>query len=88
MISWIIKVCLLLAVIAHLAFFVLQMFFWQSALVQQTLLGGFTIEQKAEILAHNQGLYNGFLGAGLLWGLFAMNPKTPEIKTYWIAVFS
>jgi putative membrane protein len=82
-----IKACIFLAVIAHLGFLVLQMFLWQSSLVQETLLGGFTIEQKAEILAHNQGLYNGFLGAGLLWGLFAMNSKTPEIKIYWVAVF-
>ena len=56
------------------------MFLWQTSFVQETLLGGFTIEQKAEILAHNVGLYNGFLSAGALWGLLAMNTKLPEVK--------
>ncbi|MEP0834348.1 DUF1304 domain-containing protein [Microcoleus sp. AS-A8] len=56
------------------------MFLWQSSFVQETLLGSFSIEQKSEILAHNLGLYNGFLSAGALWGLLATNPKIPKVK--------
>ncbi|AFY67275.1 protein of unknown function DUF1304 [Geitlerinema sp. PCC 7407] len=56
------------------------MFLWTTPLVQEKLLGGFSIEQKAEILARNIGLYNGFLSAGALWGLLAMNPQIPTMK--------
>ncbi|MBN3940563.1 MAG: DUF1304 domain-containing protein [Nostoc sp.] len=75
-----INFCLVWAVIVHLFFLVAEMFLWQTSFVQETLLGGFTIAQKAEILAHNVGLYNGFLSAGALWGLLAMNPKIPKVK--------
>lgn len=75
-----INLCLVWTVAAHLLFLVAEMFLWQTSFVQEKLLDGFSIEQKAEILAHNMGLYNGFLSAGALWGLLAMNPKIPAIK--------
>lgn len=46
------KICILFAALAHLGFLVVQMFFWQSSFVQTKLLAGFTLEQKAKILAH------------------------------------
>lgn len=82
-----VKLCILFAALIHFAFLVMQMFFWQSTLVQTRLLAGFTLEQKAEILAHNQGLYNGFLGAGLAWALLAISSNAPPIKVRWVAVF-
>lgn len=75
-----INLCLIWTLAAHLLFLVAEMFLWQTSFIQETLLGNFTTEQKAEILAHNMGLYNGFLGVGALWGLLAMNPKVPTIK--------
>ncbi|AVH63584.1 DUF1304 domain-containing protein [Nostoc sp. 'Peltigera membranacea cyanobiont' N6] len=75
-----INFCLVWAVVAHLLFLVAEMFLWQTSFMQEILLGGFTTAQKAEILAHNVGLYNGFLSAGALWGLLAMNPKIPKVK--------
>jgi len=37
------------------------------------------------VLAANQGLYNGFLAAGLVWGLFHGNPGFAfQIKTFFL----
>lgn len=63
----------LLALVAllHLYFLVLEMFLWTKPRTRKIF--GLT-EAQAEatrILAANQGLYNGFLAAGLLWGLGA-----------------
>ncbi len=55
----------------HAAFLVLEMFLWQTPFGRKTF--GTTKEFAAESakLAANQGLYNGFLAAGLVWGLIA-----------------
>ena len=53
----------------HLAFLVLEMFLWTEPVGMRVF--GLTPEFAAESapLAMNQGLYNGFLAAGLIWGL-------------------
>jgi putative membrane protein len=53
----------------HLYFLVLEMFLWNRPFGRR--LFGLTPEfaQASAALAANQGLYNGFLAAGLLWGL-------------------
>jgi putative membrane protein len=55
----------------HGGFLVLEMFLWQEPWVLQRF--GMTAEQAASsaTLAANQGLYNGFLAAGLIWSVFA-----------------
>lgn len=59
----------LLVALEHLYFLYLEMFLWTTP--KGLKIFGNT-QQKAEdskVLAANQGLYNGFLAAGLLWGL-------------------
>ena len=53
----------------HIGFLVLEMFFWTRPIGLKTF--GMTLEvaQQSAALAANQGLYNGFLAAGLIWGL-------------------
>ena len=53
----------------HVYFLVLEMFLWQTPFGLKTF--GITPEIAASsaVLAANQGLYNGFLAAGLLWAL-------------------
>jgi putative membrane protein len=53
----------------HLYFLVLEMFLWTKPLGRRTF--GLDVEsaQATRTLAANQGLYNGFLVAGLGWGL-------------------
>jgi putative membrane protein len=62
---------LLVAIVAlsHVGFLLLEMFLWTDPIGQRVF--GTTPEFAAasKVLAANQGLYNGFLAAGLLWGL-------------------
>lgn len=58
-----------LVAILHLYFLVLEMFLWTRPLGLKTF--GLTPEfaNATRALAANQGLYNGFIAAGLGWGL-------------------
>lgn len=60
-----------LVAVAHVYFMVLEMFFWTKPRGRRVF--GLTAEfaQATKALAANQGLYNGFLAAGLGWGLYA-----------------
>lgn len=60
---------LIFVALEHIYFLVLEMFFWTRPLGMETF--GLTPEFAAQSasLAANQGLYNGFLAAGLLFGL-------------------
>ena len=59
-----------LVALLHLYFLVLEMFFWDKPLGRRTfgLTPDFAAASKR--LAANQGLYNGFLVAGLVWGIW------------------
>ena len=63
------SIAVALVALLHLYFLVLEMFFWDKPLGLRTF--GLTPEFAAasKTLAANQGLYNGFLAAGLVWGL-------------------
>ena len=79
------KVLIGLVAFIHVLFLMMQMFFWDTPFVQDKLLKDFTPEQVATILAHNQGLYNGFLAAGLIWGLsIAQMSRKIEPTSIWI----
>lgn len=59
----------LLVALEHLYFLYLEMFLWTTP--KGLRVFGNTAEkaEASRVLAANQGLYNGFLAAGLLWGL-------------------
>ncbi len=65
------NVFIVLVIIAHLAFLVLEMFFWDHPLGRRVFAMSAEESASSAVLAMNQGLYNGFLAAGLLWGLLA-----------------
>lgn len=56
--------------VSHIGFLILEMFLWNTPTGQSAF--GLTPEFAAAtaVLAMNQGLYNGFLAAGLIWGLW------------------
>lgn len=62
------KILVGIIALLHLGVLTLEMFLWSTPLVQDKFKD-FTPEELAAILAANQGLYNGFLAAGLVWGL-------------------
>jgi putative membrane protein len=53
----------------HVYFLLLEMFFWTKPLGLKTFRNSLEKAQDSAVLAANQGLYNGFLAAGLIWGL-------------------
>ncbi len=61
----------LFVAIEHVGILVLEMFFWDHEIGREIF--SMTAEESAitKTLAANQGLYNGFLAAGLFWGLLA-----------------
>jgi putative membrane protein len=73
-----------LVAVLHLYILVLEMFLWDKPLGRRVF--GLTPEFAAasKVLAANQGLYNGFLAAGLLWGL-ALGQAGDYIKIFFLA---
>ena len=53
----------------HLYILVLEMFLWRTPYGRRAFGTTQEAADSSAVLAANQGLYNGFLAAGLLWGL-------------------
>ena len=78
----------LLALVAleHVWILVLEMFLWTRPLGLRTFRQSEEKARASAALAANQGLYNGFLAAGLLWGLVASPPEfAVSIKVFFLA---
>lgn len=58
-----------LVALLHLYFLVLEMFFWTKPLGRKAFGLDKDFAERSKALAANQGLYNGFLAAGLFWSL-------------------
>ena len=58
-----------LVVLIHLYIVVLEMFLWDKPLGRKVFRSTPEFATASKVLAANQGLYNGFLAAGLIWGL-------------------
>jgi putative membrane protein len=55
--------------VLHLGFLILEMFYWNHPVGRKTFRMTAEYAAASASLAANQGLYNGFLAAGLAWGL-------------------
>ncbi|MDL2075896.1 DUF1304 domain-containing protein [Streptomyces sp. GXMU-J15] len=68
----------------HFYILVLEMFLWQKAPGRS--LHGFDpqLARTTAPLAANQGLYNGFLAAGLVWGLIAADPTGHDVQIFFL----
>lgn len=55
--------------ISHIGILILEMFFWNHPIGQKIFSMTPEVAASSSVLAMNQGLYNGFLAAGLFWGL-------------------
>ena len=77
---------ILIALIAilHVYILVLEMFLWDKPYVLKAF--GNTLEkaQLTKVLAQNQGLYNGFLAAGLFWSLLAPTACAVAIANFFL----
>ena len=57
--------------ILHFGFLYLEMFLWDKPRGMKSFRMTEEFAKQSKTLAMNQGLYNGFLAAGLIWGIFA-----------------
>ncbi|MEU8519651.1 DUF1304 domain-containing protein [Streptomyces sp. NBC_01216] len=69
----------------HAYILVLEMFLWERPPGRD--LSGFdaTMARATAPLAANQGLYNGFLAAGLVWGLIADDPTGHQVRVFFLS---
>lgn len=67
--SMLANVVIAIVALLHIYFLVLEMFFWTKPLGLKTFKRTQAQADDSKVLAANLGLYNGFLAAGLLWGL-------------------
>jgi putative membrane protein len=66
----------------HLYFLVLEMFLWTTPTGRKAFGLEPAFAEESKTLAANQGLYNGFLVAGLAWGLVA---DRTDVKVFFLA---
>jgi putative membrane protein len=78
--------CIAIAVVAclHILFFVLESFFWTKPLGRRVFGLTKEVAESSKSLAVNQGLYNGFLAAGLIWGLWG-GPCSFGVKVFFLS---
>jgi putative membrane protein len=72
-----------LVALLHLWFLALEMFLWTKPLGLKTFRLTPEFAAASKSLAANQGLYNGFLAAGLVWGLLLGGSGNP-IKIFFL----
>ena len=58
-----------IVIVLHVLFLILEMFLWDTPYGRKTFALSEDYAKQSAPLAANQGLYNGFLAAGLLWSL-------------------
>lgn len=70
--------------IEHLYILVLEMFLWTRPAGLRAF--GLTPEfaEQTAVLAANQGLYNGFLAAGLIWSLFRKQEDATSLRVFFL----
>jgi len=72
-----------LIAVLHIYFLVLEMFFWDKPMGLRAFGHTPEVAKVSKVLAANQGLYNGFLSAGLIWGLWLGHEGT-AIKIFFL----
>jgi putative membrane protein len=77
-------VLLLIALVAllHAYFLVLEMFLWTRPLGMKVFRLTLEKAESTKVLAANQGLYNGFLAAGLVWSIIG---ERRDVATFFLA---
>lgn len=78
------KVFVGLVAVAHLGFLVLEMFLWTTPYALKSFNMTAEYAQSTSVLAANQGLYNGFLAAGLLWSIY-LGPDGFAVRMFFLA---
>lgn len=73
-----------LVALLHAYFLVLEMFLWETRFGRRVFGTTPDFAAASKVLAANQGLYNGFLAAGLAWGLW-LGEDGIQVKVFFLA---
>ena len=68
----------------HVYILVLEMFLWRSERGRRAFGTSQEFADASATLAANQGLYNGILAAGLVWGAVAADPVGFQVKVFFL----
>ena len=69
----------------HVYIVILEMFLWRTRARDEVVRHRPGLRRPSAPLAANQGLYNGFLVAGLVWGLLAADPIGFQVTVFFLA---
>jgi putative membrane protein len=84
MLATIANVFVALIALLHVYILVLEMFLWTTPRGRKAFGTTAEFAEQSKVLAANQGLYNGFLAAGLAWGL-TLGAEGHAIKLFFLA---
>jgi len=73
-----------LVAVIHVYIVVLEMFLWRTPRGMKAFGTDQAFAERSAALAANQGLYNGFLVAGLVWGLLAGDAVGYQVKLFFL----
>lgn len=74
-----------LIAVLHLYFLYLEMFLWNTPQGHKIFKNDADFAKKSAVLAANQGLYNGFLAAGLIWSVLAVGTTAMQLKIFFLS---
>ena len=77
------KIAVTLIALLHVYIMVLEMFLWTTPRGRRAFGNSVEKAETTKVLAANQGLYNGFLAAGLLWGLW-LGAAGLQVKVFFL----
>jgi putative membrane protein len=79
------NVLVLVVAAIHVYILVLEMFLWRTERGRRSFGTDQAFADQSASLAANQGLYNGILAAGLVWGVIAADPVGFQVKLFFLA---
>ncbi|MFC9409932.1 DUF1304 domain-containing protein [[Kitasatospora] papulosa] len=74
-----------LVALIHVYFLVLEMFLWDTPRGRKAFGTTEEFSGRSATLSANQGLYNGFMAAGLVWGLIAGDPVGYQAQIFFLS---
>ncbi len=85
MLATVANIFVALMALLHVYILVLEMFLWTTKRGRRAFGTTAEFAEASKVLAANQGLYNGFLAAGLVWGLVTGSWEGYKIEMFFLA---
>lgn len=81
-----INVLCIIVALEHFYFLILEMFLWTKPFGRKVFHNTEDYSRSTKVLAANQGLYNGFLAAGLIWSFFISDVSfATDVKIFFLS---